>query len=106
MNNFKNAGVSVGTSRTTLYTCPAATQVIINALYVSNIDGTNDADVSIEVTVDGGTTYFHVGKTIPVPADATLLLDKPINLEAGDIIALTASSAGDLEVFASVLEIS
>jgi len=41
-----------------------------------------------------------------VPADATLLLDKPINLEAGDILALTASVAGDLEVFASVLEIA
>jgi len=29
-----------------------------------------------------------------------------MNLEAGDIIALTASVAGDLEVFASILEIA
>jgi len=106
MNTFKNAGSAIGTSRTTLYTCPAATQAVIHALYISNIDGSNDADVSIEVTVDGGSTYFHIGKTVPVPADATLLLDKPINLEAGDILGLTASVAGDLEVFASVLEIS
>jgi len=29
-----------------------------------------------------------------------------MNLEAGDIIGLTASTAGDLEVFASILEIA
>jgi len=105
-NTFKNAGVAIGTSRTTLYTTPAATQSVIHALYISNIDGVNDADVTVEATVDGGTTYFHIAKAVPVPAGATLLLDKPINLEAGDILTLTASVAGDLEVFASVLEIA
>jgi len=105
-NTFKNAGVAIGTSRTTLYTTPSSTQSVIHALYISNIDGVNDANVTIEVTIDGGTTYFHIAKTVPVPADATLLLDKPINLEAGDILALTASTAGDLEVFASILEIA
>lgn len=105
-NTFKNAGMAIGTSRTTLYTTPANTQSVIHALYISNVDGTNDADVTVEVTTDGGTTYFHIAKTVPVPADATLLMDKPINLEAGDIIALTASVAGDLEVFASILEIA
>jgi len=103
-NTFKNAGIAIGTSRTTLYTCPAATQAVIHALYISNVDGVNDADVTVEITVNS--TYFHVAKTVPVPADATLLLDKPMNLEAGDIIALTASTAGDLEVFASILEIA
>ena len=106
MNTFKNAGVAIGTSRTTVYTAPAATQSVIHALYISNIDGVNDADVTVEVTVDGGSTYRHIAKTVSVPADATLLLDKPINLEAGDILGLTASVAGDLEVFASILEIS
>ena len=55
-NTFKNAGVAIGTSRTTLYTAPANTQSVIHALYISNIDGVNDADVTVEVTVDGGTT--------------------------------------------------
>ena len=98
-NTFKNAGVAIGTSRTTVYTAPSATQSVIHALYISNIDGVNDASVTVEVTIDGGTTYRHIAKTVPVPADATLLLDKPINLEAGDILGLT-------EVFASILEIS
>ena len=105
-NTFKNAGVAIGTSRTTLYTAPSNTQSVIHALYISNIDGVNDANVTVEVTVDGGTTYRHICKTVSVPADATLLMDKPINLEAGDILGLTASVAGDLEVFASILEIA
>jgi hypothetical protein len=106
-NSFKNAGVAVGSTRTTLYTCPAAKEVVIHALYVSNVDAANlDATVDIEVTVDGGTTYFHIGKSLVVPNDATLVLNKPINLEAGDILALTASAAGDLEAVCSILEIS
>jgi hypothetical protein len=106
MNTFKNAGVLIGTSRTTAYTAPAATQSVIHALYISNIDGVNDGSVTIEVTIDGGTTYRHIAKTVSVPANSTLILDKPINMEAGDILGLTASVAGDLEVFASILEIS
>jgi hypothetical protein len=105
-NTFKNAGSAVAATRTTLYTCPGGTQGVIHALYISNIDGVNDATVTIEITIDGGTTYRHIGKTIPVPADSTLVLDKPINLEASDIIALTASATGDIEAVAAILEIS
>lgn len=105
-NTFKNAGVQISTSRTTVYTCPSATQAVIHALYISNVDGTNSVDVDIEVTVDGGSTYRYIGKTIPVPADSTLVLDKPINLEASDILAITASAASDVEAVCSILEIT
>ena len=45
-------------------------------------------------------------KTVDVPADSTLVIEKPINLEAGDILKAVASAAGDLQAFASVLEIT
>lgn len=105
-NTFKNAGIAVGATATTLYTCPAATEGIIHALYVSNVDGANAATVNIEVSIDGGTTFRHIAKTLNVPADETIVLDKPINLEASDVIRLTASAASDLEAFASILEIT
>ena len=50
MNTFKNAGVAIGTSRTTVYTTPAATQSVIHALYISNVDGVNDASVTSQST--------------------------------------------------------
>ena len=106
-NSFKNAGVALSnTNRTTIYTCPGATAAILHAIYISNVDGTNSVDVTVEATIDGGTTYRKIGNLLPVPARSTLVLDKPVNLEAADILAVTASAANDLEVFVSVLEVT
>tara|TARA_R100000656_G_scaffold6355_1_gene7663 strand:- start:72 stop:395 length:324 start_codon:yes stop_codon:yes gene_type:complete len=105
-NTFKNAGVAVGTGRTTVYTTPAATSTVVNAIYLSNVDGSASVDASLEQTVDGGVTYFYIGKTIPVPPDSTLVIDKAVNLEAGDILAATASATGDLQCVVGVLEIT
>ena len=92
-NTFKNAGVAIGDSATTLYTAPAATTGIIHAIYISNIDGTNDATVDITVTDTSAGTTFHIMKTVNVPAD-------------GDILKAIASATGDLEAFASILEMT
>tara|TARA_A100001391_G_scaffold53246_3_gene32455 strand:+ start:1877 stop:2200 length:324 start_codon:yes stop_codon:yes gene_type:complete len=105
-NTFKNAGVAVGTSATTLYTAPASTTGIIHAIYISNVDGTNDASVDITVVDNSSGNTFHIMKTVLVPADSTLVIEKPINLEAQDILQVKASTASDLEAFASVLEMS
>lgn len=105
-NAFKNAGAAVGTSRTTVYTCPAATEAVLHAVYLSNIDGSSQVDATIEVYDNSTATFFHVGKTLPVPADSTLVFDKPINLEPADYLCVSASTASDLECFLSILEIT
>jgi|TARA_B100000575_G_scaffold280547_1_gene270174 hypothetical protein len=105
-NTFKNAGVAIGTSATTLYTAPAGTTGIIHAIYISNVDGTNDASVDITITDTSAGQTYHIMKTVEVPADSTLVIEKPINLETGDILKVKASSASDLEAFASVLEMN
>ena len=105
-NTFKNAAVAIGTSATTLYTAPAGTTGIIHAIYISNVDGVNDATVDITVTDTSVGQTFHIMKTVEVPSDSTLVIEKPINLEAGDILKVTASAASDLEAFASVLEMN
>jgi len=45
-------------------------------------------------------------KTVPVPAGSTLIFDKPINLETGDKVSLTASASNDLSAYASIMEIT
>ena len=105
-NTFKNAGVAIGTTDTTLYTAPAGTTGIIHAIYISNVDGTNDATIDLFVTDTSAGSDFYIMKTVDVPADSTLVIEKPINLEAGDILKATASANGDLQAFASVLEIT
>lgn len=104
-NTFKNAGVAVGTSDTTLYTCPASTQAVVHALYCANIDGINSVNVSISWTDNSASTTYKIAHNIPVPAGSTLTWDKPINLEAADVLKITASATGDVEATASILEI-
>ena len=105
-NTFKNACLAIGASRTDVYTCPAATAAVIHSVYLSNIDGTNNATVTIELYDSSATTYFSLGTTLPVDADSTLVLDKPINLEAADKVVVTASAAGDIVAVCAVLEIT
>ena len=105
-NTFKNAGVAIGTSATTIYTAPANTTGVIHAIYISNVDGSNDATVDITVTDTSAGATFYILKTVDVPADSTLVIEKPINLEAGDILKALASATSDLQAFASILEIT
>ena len=113
-STFKNAGLDVGTSDNSsndLYTCPAATAAVIHALYISNLSSTNIANVDIKITIDGGTTFGHIGKSLEVDVNNTLVFDKPINLEANDKIRIIAavnldSSSPDVEAVASILEIA
>ena len=106
-NTFVNAGVAVGETRTTVYgPVASATQAVVNAVYLSNVDGSVSVNATLECTIDGGSTYRHIMKTVPVPAGSTLVVDKAINLAVGDILAATASATGDLECVVGVLEIT
>lgn len=83
----------------------------INSLYVSNVDGSNAADITVSVYSedDIGGTATEICKTVVVPADATVVvIDKnsSIYLEEDKSIGATASAANDLKVVCSYEEIS
>ena len=82
----------------------------INSLIISNIDGTNAADITATIrNAAGGTTYSTIASTISVPNDATLVVvskDSSIYLEEDMSILLAASAAGDLSATCSYDEIS
>ena len=106
-NTFTSAATGSRTDLLTMYTCPAATTSIIHAIYLSNVDGTNDATVN--VAVSGSATFQtrrYLLKTVDVPADSTVVIEKPINLGAGDKLETKASANSDIDVFASILEIT
>ena len=106
-NTFKSAASGSTTSIQTLYTCPVSTTAVVHAVYLSNIDGTNDATVNLSVS---GSANFddrrYIMKTVDVPADSTIVIEKPINLGAGDKLETQASANNDIDVFASILEIT
>ena len=106
--NAKNATALLdGTSRTTAVDVPAEKIAKINTILVANVDGTNAADITIEVSVDNGSNYVKIANTISVPADATLsFLENPIYLDETDLLYFTASAANDLTYFVSYGEIT
>lgn len=105
----KRAVQAVGTSATAIVSNSAASNKTFRviSLYVSNVDGTNNADLTVDVY--DGTTARHICKTVVVPADSTLCVigkDEPVYLMEGDSLRLTANATGDLEAIASYEEIS
>lgn len=83
----------------------------INSLIVSNVDGTNAADITINLYSedDIGGTATQIVSTVTVPADASLVvIDKStgLYLEEDKSIGATASAANDLKVVCSYEEIS
>lgn len=103
----KTAVQAVGTSATAIVTNSASSNKVfkVNALYVSNVDGTNNANINVDLF--RSSVAYHIAKTITVPADSTLdIISKPIYLEEGDALRLTASVASDLEAVCSFEEIS
>jgi hypothetical protein len=103
----KTAVQAVGTSATAIVTNSASSGKVfkVNALLVSNVDGTNNAEITVDLY--RSSTAYHLAKTVVVPADATLdVLAKAIYLEEGDALRLTANAASDLEAVCSYEEIS
>lgn len=103
----KTAVMAVTTSATAIVTNSAASGKVfkVNALYVSNIDGTNSCDLTVDIF--RSSTAYKIASTISVPADATLdIISKSIYLEEGDALRLTAAVNSDLEAVCSYEEIS
>lgn len=105
--NGNTAVQAVGTSPTAIVTNSAASGKVykVNLLIVSNIDGTNNAEVTVDLF--RSSTAYHIAKTITVPADSSLdVLSKPLYLLEDDQLRLTANLTGDLEAVCSFEEIS
>jgi hypothetical protein len=83
----------------------------INSIMISNVDGANPADVTIDINTAaaGSGTSYALASTISIPADSTLsLIDKTnaFYLEEDKSILGGASAASDLEIVISYEEIS
>jgi hypothetical protein len=120
--NLANPTTIIGKTTTVALTSTSATTILsnaassnkvfkVNSLYVSNVDGTNAANITIQYysAASLGGTAFPIVFTVTVPADSTLVViskDTQIYLEENTSIGATASVANDLTVTASYEDIS
>jgi hypothetical protein len=110
----KTTVIDLSTTNATLVVeNPAASGKVlkINSLYVANVDGVNNADVTVSLYSEDniGGTATEICKTVVVPADATVVVitkDSAIYLEEDKSIGATASAASDLKIVCSYEEIS
>jgi hypothetical protein len=104
------------TSRNALVTAPSSgASQKINLIIVSNIDGANAYDATVELRLADGTTYRAIASTISVPADASViisdkttmfyLMDTSVSGEASTLWA-TSSTASKLTYTVSYETIS
>ena len=105
----KTAGMAVTTSTTAIVTNSVSSGKVykINSLIIANVDGTNSADVT--VSIYKSTTQYKIANTIPVPADASLVVisrDNQVYLEEGDSVRISASANSDLQAVCSWEEIN
>lgn len=103
----KTAVQAITTSATAIVANSAASNKVfkVNALYVSNIDGTNNATVNVDLF--RSSVAYRIAFTVTVPADATIdVITKAVYLEEGDSLRLTASANSRLEAVCSYEEIS
>ena len=76
----------------------------VNALYISNVDGTNNQSVTVDLFRNS--VAYHIAKTVIVPANATLdVVSKAVYLQEGDQLRLTAGSNSKLQAVCSYEEI-
>ena len=107
----KTMGAALGTSANTdILTNSASSGKVfkINSIIVANVDGENNADVTLHFYDTSATARYNVAHVVAVPAASTLVVlgkDSPIYLEEGDQIEAEASDASRLEIIISYEEL-
>ena len=92
------------TSNAAIVTCGSDYVVKVNSIIISNIDGTNAADVTVYFYDSSQTARYQIVNTVSVPADSTLVVidrNSGIYLEEGDKIEGMGSAASDLSIIVS-----
>ena len=112
-NAFKSeTDTGVGTSPSTIYTCPASTQTTIIGLTCANIVTSQiEIDVQLDATTrtSGGEASVYIIKDAPIPVGSSLVVvggEQKLVMEPGDTIKVTSNTASSADVAMSILEIT
>lgn len=102
--SFSSADAAILSTRTLLYTCPAATQGILFSGTISNIDNALQADHNLTLEVQKVDTSYVVSlNKIIISYNSSLNLPK-IVLSPGEKIYLTADLASVLSARVSIVQ--
>jgi len=108
---FNNASVKLTTTNATdLYQAPtsaATDRAIVLSCLVANVDGTNNAAITIALTDNSNNVLSTLASTVTVPNDASLeVVANKVVMKQSQKLRATASAANDIEITVSALEIT
>ena len=100
---LKGKPISIGTTDTTIYTCPATTEASVHGLVFANNTG-SAVTITVKVYIQSLATTTTVATGISVAANSTYTWPKPVDVNAGDYIAASASTGSAIVCLYSVYE--
>ena len=119
-NTYTNAK-AVLRGNTTVYTAPSAGTSIIKSIRVSNIEESNDRDITLTVTDSSSVVYYlELNRTIQKgssqellaagnmktdSADSSVSSSTPIILKSSEVLKATTTGS-DVHIIVSVLEMT
>ena len=106
-NTFKSyLTKDVGTSASSVYTCPSATQTTLIGLSVGN---TTTSPVTVDAYLTRSSVNYYIVKGATVPVGGSLVAvggDMKVVMQAADVLKVVSSAASSADVIASLLEIA
>ena len=106
-NTFKsNVSANIVTSGNTIYTCPSATQTTLIGMTLSNKSA---GIVTANVYLTRSSIDYSLISNAPILTGSTLVPvggDQKVVLQAADVLKVTTSANGSVDVITSLLEIA
>jgi len=109
---LSETSAAIGTTPTTVYTCPASTEATVIGLSVSNrVTSQITVDVQLDATgrTSGAEDSVYLIKGAPIPVGSTIVVvggDQKLVMEPGDVVTVTSDTASSADVVLSRLEVS
>ena len=100
---LKGKPIAIGTSDTTIYTCPSTIEASVHGLVFANNTG-SAVTITLKVYIQSLGTTTTVATGISVAANSTYTWPKPIDVNAGDYIQASASTGSAIVCLYSVYE--
>jgi hypothetical protein len=106
-NNFKSSlAKDVGTSASTVYTCPSATQTTLIGLCIGN---TTTSPITASAYITRSAVDYYIIRNGTVPVGGSLVAvggDMKVVLQPADALKVVTSAASSADVVCSLLEIT
>ena len=100
---LKGKPIAIGTSDTTIYTCPSTIEASVHGLVFANNTG-SAVTITLKVYIQSLGTTTTVATGISVAANSTYTWPKPIDVNAGDYIQAAASTGSAIVCLYSTYE--